>query len=186
MGFLYFIVSFRQNFFTNFSAKKTFSKKQPNMATPKKSVSKKSVKKGSTNKKAGLTWAVGRVGRMLRKGRFSKRVSAGAAVFLAATLEYLTAETLELASKTIAKGSKRITPRALTLPSATTLTSAPSSKTSPSPAVVSPVSPSPLRPPRRPRRLRSPRRLPSPLPRLKYEINFPRNNHLCDFVYVMI
>ena len=81
------------------------------MATPKKSV-KKSVKRSN---KAGLTFPVGRVGKMLRKGRFAKRVSAGAAVFLAATLEYLTAETLELASKTVAKGSKRITPRALTL-----------------------------------------------------------------------
>ena len=99
----------------NFFSEKKLLKKQTNMATPKKSVSKKSVKKGSTNKKAGLTFPVGRVGRMLRKGRFSKRVSAGAAVFLAATLEYLTAETLELASKTVAKGSKRITPRALTL-----------------------------------------------------------------------
>merc|ERR1711907_38484 len=115
MGFLYFIVSFRQKIYEFFSKKKKLLKKQPNMATPKKSVSKKSVKKGSTNKKAGLTFPVGRVGRMLRKGRFSKRVSAGAAVFLAATLEYLTAETLELASKTVAKGSKRITSRALTL-----------------------------------------------------------------------
>jgi histone H2A len=83
------------------------------MATPKKSVKAvKSVKKAT---KSNLTFPVGRVGRLLRKGRYSKRVSAGAAVFLAATLEYLTAETLELASKTVAKGSKRITPRALTL-----------------------------------------------------------------------
>ena len=86
------------------------------MATPKKTSPKKSVKKsGSKGNKSGLTFPAGRIGRMLRKGRFSKRVSSGAAVFLAATLEYLTAETLELASKTVAKGSKRITPRALTL-----------------------------------------------------------------------
>ena len=82
------------------------------MATPKKSVKKTVAKKTS---KSTLTFPVGRVGRLLRKGRYAKRVSAGAAVFLAATLEYLTAETLELASKTVAKGSKRITPRALTL-----------------------------------------------------------------------
>ena len=85
------------------------------MATPKKSVSKKSVKKGSASKKAGLTFPIGRIGSMLRKGRFSKRVSASAAVFLAATLEYLTAETLELAGKVLGTKSKRITPRALTL-----------------------------------------------------------------------
>ena len=85
------------------------------MATPKKSTPKKAVKSVKKASKSSLTFPVGRVGRLLRKGRFAKRVSAGAAVFLAATLEYLTAETLELASKTVAKGSKRITPRALTL-----------------------------------------------------------------------
>jgi histone H2A len=82
------------------------------MATPRKSV-KKAAKKSAN--KSGLVFPVGRIGSMLRKGRFSKRVSRGAAVFLAATLEYLVAETLELSSKTVAKGGKRITPRALTL-----------------------------------------------------------------------
>ena len=85
------------------------------MATPRKSAKKASKSAGGRAKKSGLVFPVGRIGSMLRKGRFSKRVSAGAAVFLAATLEYLTAETLELASKTVAKGGKRITPRALTL-----------------------------------------------------------------------
>merc|ERR1712000_689164 len=110
MGFLYFIVSFDnlQNLRKNVSEKNFLF----NMATPRKSA-KKSVKKSSN--KSGLTFPAGRVGSMLRKGRFSRRVSRGAAVFLAATLEYLTAETLELASKTVAKGSRRITPRALTL-----------------------------------------------------------------------
>merc|ERR1712000_557770 len=106
MGFLYFIVSF-DSLFTK-PSKKRFRKNPLNMATPRKSA-KKSVKKSSN--KSGLTFPAGRVGSMLRKGR----VSRGAAVFLAATLEYLTAETLELASKTVAKGSRRITPRALTL-----------------------------------------------------------------------
>ena len=89
------------------------------MATPKRSQGKKAAAKSGSGKsrsaRAGLIFPVGRIGTLLRKGRYSKRVSAGAAVFLAATLEYLTAETLELASKTVAKGSKRITPRALNL-----------------------------------------------------------------------
>ena len=85
------------------------------MATPKKSTKKAASKSGKRANKSGLTFPVGRIGSLLRKGRFSKRVSSGAAVFLAATLEYLVAETLELASKTVPKGSKRITPRALTL-----------------------------------------------------------------------
>ena len=84
------------------------------MATPKKST-KKSAGGAKRAGKAGLVFPVGRIGSLLRRGRYSRRVSSGAAVFLAATLEYLTAETLELASKTVAKGSKRITPRALTL-----------------------------------------------------------------------
>ena len=83
------------------------------MATPRKSAKKSAAKK--TTGKSGLTFPTGRIGTMLRKGKYSKRVSAGAAVFMAATLEYLTAETLELASKTMAKGGKRITPRAITL-----------------------------------------------------------------------
>ena len=84
------------------------------MATPKKS-NKKVAKSNGTAKKSGLIFPAGRVGSILRKGRYSRRVSSGAAVFLAAVLEFITSETLELASKTVAQGSKRITPRALTL-----------------------------------------------------------------------
>jgi histone H2A len=83
------------------------------MATPRKS-SKKGSSKHSAAKKSGLIFPVGRIGSMLRRGRYSRRVSSGAAVFLAATLEYLTSEALELASKAVTKGS-RITPRALCL-----------------------------------------------------------------------
>ena len=83
------------------------------MATPKKSVAKKSA--SSAGKKSGLIFPVGRVGSMLRKGRFARRVSKGAAVFLASTLQFLTNEALELSSKTVPAGAKRITPRALTL-----------------------------------------------------------------------
>ena len=78
------------------------------MATPRKS--KKSSKKTS---KSNLIFPVGRIGTMLRKGRYSKRVSRGAATFLAASLEYLVGEALELSSKTV-KGN-RITPRAINL-----------------------------------------------------------------------
>ena len=86
------------------------------MATPKKSGAKKGAKSASGSaKKSGLIFPVGRVGRLLRKGRYSRRVSGGAAVFLASTLQSLVSEVLELSSKTIAAGSKRITPRALTL-----------------------------------------------------------------------
>lgn len=46
----------------------------------------------SRSVKAGLQFPVGRNGRYLKKGRYSKRVGTGAPVYLAAVLEYLAAE----------------------------------------------------------------------------------------------
>ena len=95
------------------------------MATPKRSTPKKAGKAGKSAKKggsqsgkAGLIFPVGRIGSMLRGGRYAKRVGASSAVYLAAVLEYLTAELLELSAKVVgqSKGkSKRITPRAVTV-----------------------------------------------------------------------
>eukprot|EP00079_Xenopus_tropicalis_P032287 XP_017946058.1 PREDICTED: uncharacterized protein LOC101735268 [Xenopus tropicalis] len=49
--------------------------------------------------RAGLQFPVGRVHRLLRKGNYAERVGAGAPVYLAAVLEYLTAEILEYRSR---------------------------------------------------------------------------------------
>lgn len=55
-------------------------------------------KKSTTSSaKAGLQFPVGRIGRYLRQGKFATRMGAGAPVYLAAVLEYLCAEILELA-----------------------------------------------------------------------------------------
>eukprot|EP00001_Collodictyon_triciliatum_P180909 32276_2 len=51
----------------------------------------------SRSKKAGLTFPVGRVHRFLRDSGVADRIGAGAPVYLAAVLEYLAAEILELA-----------------------------------------------------------------------------------------
>ena len=51
----------------------------------------------SQSARAGVTFPVGRIHRLLRKGNYAERVGAGAPVYLAAVLEYLTAEILELA-----------------------------------------------------------------------------------------
>uniref|UniRef100_A0A670IAB1 Histone H2A n=1 Tax=Podarcis muralis TaxID=64176 RepID=A0A670IAB1_PODMU len=40
--------------------------------------------------RAGLQFPVGRIGRLLRRGRYAERVGVGASVYMAAVLEYLT------------------------------------------------------------------------------------------------
>lgn len=62
----------------------------------KKAAKKGSVKTTSRSARAGLTFPVGRLHRQLRQGQFARRVGVGAPVYLAAVLEYLTAEILEL------------------------------------------------------------------------------------------
>ena len=74
-------------------------------------------KKSTTQSaKAGLQFPVGRVGRYLKKGRYATRVGAGAPVYLAAVLEYLCAEILELAGNAARDNKKtRIVPRHIQL-----------------------------------------------------------------------
>ena len=70
----------------------------------------------SRSAKAGLQFPVGRISRYLRKGRYAARVGSGAPVYLAAVLEYLTAEILELAGNAARDNKKtRIIPRHIQL-----------------------------------------------------------------------
>ncbi|CAN0914183.1 Probable histone H2A.5 [Linum grandiflorum] len=70
---------------------------------------KKAVSKST---KAGLQFPVGRIFRFLKKGRYSQRYGAGAPIYLAAVLEYLAAEVLELAGNAAIDNKKhRINPR---------------------------------------------------------------------------
>jgi histone H2A len=70
----------------------------------------------SKSRRAGLSFPVGRVTRLLREGRYAPRISAGCGVYMASVLEYLAAELLELAGNA-AKDNKRtrITPRHILL-----------------------------------------------------------------------
>ena len=77
---------------------------------------KKGRKSSSRSAKAGLQFPVGRGARYLKRGNYGKHVGAGAPVYMAAVLEYLTAELLELAGNA-AKDNKRsrIIPRHIQL-----------------------------------------------------------------------
>ncbi|KAL8205929.1 hypothetical protein R6Q57_009480 [Mikania cordata] len=62
--------------------------------------------------KAGLQFPVGRIARFLKKGRYAQRTGSGAPIYLAAVLEYLAAEVLELAGNAARDNKKtRINPR---------------------------------------------------------------------------
>lgn len=72
--------------------------------------------KKTRSAKAGLTFPVGRVHRLLRRGNYAERIGAGAPVYLSAVMEYLTAEVLELAGNAARDNKKtRIVPRHLQL-----------------------------------------------------------------------
>ena len=74
--------------------------------------------KKSTSKsaKAGLQFPVARIGRYLKTGKYASRVGAGAPVYMAAVLEYLAAEILELAGNAARDNKKaRIIPRHIQL-----------------------------------------------------------------------
>ena len=76
----------------------------------------KGVKPVSKTVKSGLQFPVGRIHRLLKRGNYSKRTGSGAAVYLAAVMEYLSAEILELAGNAARDNKKRrVVPRHLLL-----------------------------------------------------------------------
>ena len=79
----------------------------------KSSASRRTV---SRSARAGLQFPVGRIARQLRQGRHASRIGAGAPVYLAAVLEYLAAEVLELAGNAARDNKRsRIVPRHINL-----------------------------------------------------------------------
>ena len=73
-------------------------------------------KSKSRSSRAGLQFPVGRVHRLLPRGQYAQRVGAGAPVYMAAVMEYLAAEILELAGNAARDNKKtRIIPRHLQL-----------------------------------------------------------------------
>jgi len=75
-----------------------------------------SKKQVSRSQKAGLQFPVGRLARYLKEGKYAQRIGAGAPVYMAAVLEYLVAEVLELAGNAARDNKKaRIIPRHIQL-----------------------------------------------------------------------
>lgn len=102
---------------TPIAARHQQGEKAPGRGKAKGGVGRKSTGKStSRSDKAGLQFPVGRTARLIREGHYAHRVGVGASVYLAAVLEYLAAELLELAGN-VAKDLKktRIIPRHLAL-----------------------------------------------------------------------
>ena len=95
---------------------KQSSTKNINMSGRGKAGKSKGGKSKTRSSRAGLQFPVGRIHRLLRKGNYAERVGAGAPVYLAAVMEYLAAEVLELAGNAARDNKKsRIIPRHLQL-----------------------------------------------------------------------
>ena len=76
----------------------------------------KGKKSQTRSQRAGVQFPVGRIARYMRQGGYAKRVGAGAPVYVAAVLEYLCAELLELAGNAARDNKKvRIVPRHIQL-----------------------------------------------------------------------
>ncbi|XP_044279132.1 histone H2A-beta, sperm-like [Varanus komodoensis] len=70
--------------------------------------------KTSRSCRAGLIFPVSRIDRFLRRGDFAERVGAGASVYMAAVLQYLTYDIVDIAGKIAESDHKRrIAPRHL-------------------------------------------------------------------------
>lgn len=83
---------------------------------PRKSGSGNRNKPVSNSVRAGTLFPVGRLNRMIKKGRYSDRVGSSAGAFMAAVLEYITAEVLELAGNICEEHKKKtIAPKHINL-----------------------------------------------------------------------
>ncbi|NWT53935.1 H2AX protein, partial [Erythrocercus mccallii] len=75
-----------------------------------------SASKRSKSAKAGLQFPVSRIYRFLRRGKYAHRIAPGAAIYLAAVMEYMAVEVLELAGNAARENKKtRILPRHIQL-----------------------------------------------------------------------
>ncbi|XP_067406889.1 late histone H2A.2.2-like [Emydura macquarii macquarii] len=91
----------------------TETESEPSGETSKAKEAKAKITRSS---RAGLLFSVSRIDRLLRKGQFAGRVGARAPVYMAAVLQYLTYEIVDIAGEVAVRSKKRrISPRHLQL-----------------------------------------------------------------------
>lgn len=71
------------------------------------SISDGRVRRVSNSSRAGLVFPVGRIGRYMRNGKYCTRTGMGAPVMLAAIMEFLCAELLEISGEVCKECRKR-------------------------------------------------------------------------------
>ena len=80
----------------------------PSKRTPENKSLSKRKPPISGSRKADTIFPVGRINRMIRQGRYAERIGNSAGVFMAAVLEYITAELLEAAGNLCLESKKAI------------------------------------------------------------------------------
>ncbi|KAF2076850.1 hypothetical protein CYY_001817 [Polysphondylium violaceum] len=94
------------------SISKKRGEKVVNSSKKKKDVTDQQKERLSRSSRANITFPVSRVERLLREGRYAPRVESTAPVYLAAILEYLVYEILELSHQICERNKRtRITPQ---------------------------------------------------------------------------
>ena len=62
----------------------------------------------SRSARAGITFPIGRISRYLKYGRYAKRTSGAAAIYMTAVLEFMVAEVLELSAEAARQNKKKV------------------------------------------------------------------------------
>lgn len=116
LGFLYGIIIGLEGANVHFQIQILFVSFSLNKMSGRGKGGKAKAKAKSRSSRAGLQFPVGRIHRLMRKGHYADRIGSGAPVYLAAVLEYLSAEILELAGNAARDNKRaRIIPRHLQL-----------------------------------------------------------------------
>lgn len=101
---------------SNSTSESDISSDQPTTSSQAESSVQQQREKRSRSERAGIVFPVGRVHKLLKKGKYANRIGENAPVFLAAALNYLVSEVCDLAATAaLDNKKKRISPRHITM-----------------------------------------------------------------------